>query len=234
MTSCPVCSIFEGDVDSFNNIAEEQPRDLLLNIMQCTSPTTKCYFCFYQNRHISNVFALLCNRAFAKTHTIAHNCATILDKIMELAVEHLPNCDLTYSMPIDFSKPLPLGFDCTLKFSQIATNACLGNDVIRAEKIFSVASALGLDLSNYFGDRAMHGFAFSQEPLGEGFAFYLKHCKLIDEEDVLNGATWLRNQIIDPTNRKAKFYIFFDFAAKHKLSKQAVADYVAKNKMYFS
>jgi hypothetical protein len=234
-----VCCALSGDFETFDLIASQDPDDVLLSIIQ-NIYDVPCDNCVNQHQSINRIFPTLCrnvfidkiksNRDYDKTFGKSYD--KIFDKLMDLAVEHLPYYDLSYSKPFDYTKPYPFGRLCEGRLAEAAVCACLGNDIVRAERIFSIAKSLKLNLPSMFGHGAWANFV--NRPYGEGFAFFMKHCKFVTEQTVLDEADILRERAAYSATAKVKFNTFFDFVAKHKLSKKTVAKYVTQYRQAFT
>jgi hypothetical protein len=221
VADCIVCAMIGGQYDNFYAIVERYPEKII-ELLTAHDSVSTC-----TNKHciVLAAFTSLCRIVFSlEKRTFDH--IKILDKILEMSIEQLAKCDLTYSKDFSPAAALSQGYICELNFRSAINLACYANNIKYAEKILSIVKTVGLDLARFFSKGSR--YRFLDFPLGEGFVFYLKNCGSLTEQDVIEMADSLLDEEL-----KHEFYVFFDLIAKHKLSKQTIAEYVTKKSIYF-
>jgi hypothetical protein len=226
--NCIICAINDGRYDDFLTIVDHHPEKILTLILAYTH-VDSCTYCTKQYRSQVDIFLLL-NWIVFDSERRTDSFVKIFDKILQMAFEQLGKSDLTYQARFKESDGFLPESTCGSRFSGALIRACAANDITFAEKLFALAGAAGLNMSQFFTRK--YRFQFLDYKLGEGFVFYLKNCKDLTEHDVIVMANLLLHRMLAP-DPKHEFYTFFDLISDHKLSKQATMKYVAKNHQFF-
>jgi hypothetical protein len=226
--SCIFCAVNNGHYNEFSAIVDLHPEKIFPLIFACTN-VDSCVRCVQQLRSNVDVLFQISWIIFDSQIKIAGH-VKIFDKILDMAIEQLGICNLAYQDRFKESDGFLPKSDRELIFNDALIGACFTNNIKFAEKIFMVVRAADLNINQRFTRRYRHRFLDCQ--FGGGFVFYLKNCRDLTDEDVLIMADFIKHRMFirDP---KHDFYIFFDLIEKYKLSKQAAAEYVAKNHQFF-